>query len=255
MSVNLDMMRMQLLMERIERPYMIKLAKEKNRYIRQASMNFESMNSLSIMDFRLHQKNILDIMSAYNKKTISVFVNDLNKATKSKIDILETKIDDTEQLDLFVDNLWLYWLETETARNAIEVSGTTKKDIERAISQSIADGEFNTQVAKRILRARGLSVWRAEAIARTETHNTAMYANKETAKELQREGGVELLKKWLPSSDERTRESHRAMADHPAISMDAKFNVGGEMMDRPGDPNASAKNVIHCRCILTYEPV
>lgn len=250
-SEQLELRRMHLLMRRIERPYMIKLAKEKNRYIRQASLNYESLGGLSIRDYNKHQDNIKEIMSFYNKKTIGVFTKDLDKTIKHKIGLLETK---TEQLDLFIDELWLYWLNNEVANNAIEVASTTRKDIKRAIEASLYDGEFSADVAKNILRTRGLSVWRSEAIALTETHNTAMYANKETAKQLQKQSDVVLLKKWLPSNDERTRQSHARMINHEAIPMDAKFNVGGEMMDRPGDPNASAKNVVRCRCIMTYVP-
>jgi len=35
--------------------------------------------------------------------------------------------------------------------------------------------------------------------------------------------------------------------------MDDQFTVGGELMDAPGDPNASAENVINCRCMVDFE--
>lgn len=66
-----------------------------------------------------------------------------------------------------------------------------------------------------------------------------------------------MLKRWVPTRDDRTRRGpvfdHLAMENYPAIPLDYKFNVSGELMDRPGDPSASPGNVINCRCALIYE--
>ena len=34
--------------------------------------------------------------------------------------------------------------------------------------------------------------------------------------------------------------------------MDEYFDVGNEKMEYPGDPNASASNIVRCRCITLY---
>jgi hypothetical protein len=64
--------------------------------------------------------------------------------------------------------------------------------------------------------------------------------------------GVQMLKEWLPTLDDRTRPAHAAMNGQPPIPLNEKFVVDGELMDRPGDPSASPANVIACRCALGY---
>lgn len=102
------------------------------------------------------------------------------------------------------------------------------------------------------MKVKGFSPFRAATIANTETHNAAMYALKENGKRVAREENLDLRKYWIPVEDSRTRDAHSAMASHDAIPLDALFTVGGEKMDRPGDPRASAKNVIRCRCTMAY---
>ena len=98
------------------------------------------------------------------------------------------------------------------------------------------------------------SGWRANAVARTETHAASMYASENTGKKINSDfDDIELKKKWISVRDERTRINHAAMAGKPAIGLDAKFDVGGYKMSRPSDPAGGAANVINCRCVLVYE--
>jgi len=120
------------------------------------------------------------------------------------------------------------------------------------IEAGISDGVGVAQVASNIRKVTGLTPWRAATVARTETHNAATFGSIETARSAEQDVGIVLLKEWLPTMDNRTRDAHRAMAGQPAIALDEKFNVDGEMMDRPSDPAGSAENVINCRCGLIY---
>ncbi len=61
-----------------------------------------------------------------------------------------------------------------------------------------------------------------------------------------------MLKAWSPTLDDRTRPEHAAMDGSEPIGMDELFDVGGEMLDRPGDPAGSPENTISCRCVCTY---
>ena len=61
--------------------------------------------------------------------------------------------------------------------------------------------------------------------------------------------GITLEKAWSPTMDDRTRPDHAAMDPNDFIPLDAKFIVGGEEADRPGDPPLSAGNQINCRCV------
>jgi hypothetical protein len=92
--------------------------------------------------------------------------------------------------------------------------------------------------------------WRALRIARTEV----VGASNEGAITGAREYGIKTKKKWLVNLDSLTRDDHAAMADHPIIDVDDSFSVGDDTMDYPGDPSASAGNVINCRCAITFRP-
>lgn len=54
-------------------------------------------------------------------------------------------------------------------------------------------------------------------------------------------------KQWFALLDAKTRPDHAA-AHGQVRGISAAFDVGGEAMAHPGDPAASAKNVINCRC-------
>lgn len=74
----------------------------------------------------------------------------------------------------------------------------------------------------------------------------------------ERESNFETDKIWIAARDHRTRHSHKNI-DGEQVRFESKFNVdvyrgkariGTEMMDGPGDPEASAGNVINCRCTV-----
>ena len=52
---------------------------------------------------------------------------------------------------------------------------------------------------------------------------------------------------WFATLDDRVRE-HHLDAHRQVVPLEAQFEVGGEMIDAPGD--GSAANVINCRCTL-----
>ena len=56
---------------------------------------------------------------------------------------------------------------------------------------------------------------------------------------------------WLSANDDATRDSHRDAgiyyADNP-VALNEPFEIDGENLMYPGDPNGSPGNVINCRC-------
>src|SRR5690625_4038466 len=88
-----------------------------------------------------------------------------------------------------------------------------------------------------------LSRLREHVIARTETHMAASWANQTAAEE----SGIELVKEWCRSADDRTREDH-SEADRQTVPVDMPFDVGGWPLLYPGDPNGPAAQVVSCRC-------
>jgi uncharacterized protein with gpF-like domain len=94
-----------------------------------------------------------------------------------------------------------------------------------------------------------MTLYRAEMIARTEVINASNTASLAGAKV----SGANVQKEWLASRDKRTREDHEK-ADGQVVDLDAPFIMGGYQLMWPGDPSmgAPAKDLINCRCTLTY---
>lgn len=237
-------------MRSVEGPFAKAVEEEKNRYIADAAATFPMTMRLSDVAFDLHSANMAAIAGRYDGVAIRLALDEMAKGIKSRSAPARKE---------GWDQLWLYlvrkWIHDFGAQRARETAATTRSDMQKIIDLALADTEeFNPQqVAAKLLRVQAMSAWRADTIARTETHGAMMYASEEGAAKLSRDNGLTLLKTWAPVQDERTRTNHAAMASHPAIAMDADFMVGGVRMQRPGDPRGGADNCINCRCVLTYK--
>jgi hypothetical protein len=105
--------------------------------------------------------------------------------------------------------------------------------------------------------------YRIERIARTEVIGASNWSTHAGAGESATEMGLDLVKEWIATRDERTRDmiddefDHRAM-DGVLRRMDQPFMVpstfGSEPLQFPGDPAGSAGNIINCRCTIAYVP-
>jgi SPP1 gp7 family putative phage head morphogenesis protein len=120
--------------------------------------------------------------------------------------------------------------------------------------EAIAEGEqggIGVQATAKLIRDKtggAIARSRASIIARTETHQAAMYGSEKAADALDI---PEMRKTWIAVEDERTRPEHAAANDQ-RVDMDDTFLVGGEALERPGDPDGSPENVIGCRCVMAY---
>ena len=122
----------------------------------------------------------------------------------------------------------------------------------RLIGQGRADNLTLDQITRNVAsQFLPISLRRANLIARTETHNAASFSNHKYHEQLQGDLGIEMVKKWVATSDERTRSFH-AEVNGSIVGMDEKFLVGGPRMAYAGDPAGGAKNVINCRCTVVY---
>lgn len=239
------------LMRAVEGPYIVAIRGEKDRYITEAAQTFTSTSALVDSQFEYHVAAMQEIARKYQGRAIKLAVIKALSPIKSRIASLKA--------DNSIDALWLYllqkWMTEFGAQRARETAETTRDDLQRIINQALApDVEFNpVTVAQQMLQVQSLSLFRAETIALTEVHNAMMFASQEGAAKVSRDNEVQLKKRWVPVLDERTRVNHASMASVAPIPLDADFIVGGEKMQRPGDPRASASNVIRCRCVLAYE--
>ncbi len=135
------------------------------------------------------------------------------------------------------------------AREVVRVTNTTRDVIKGAIDKGLTEGLTRNQIGKEIWNntTGDIGMRRARIIATTETHTSAMcgdfYAMEAT--------GFAFTKQWLTFIDQRTRDHHKEV-DGQERAKDAPFDVGGEELRWPGDPNASAANIINCRCQMVY---
>lgn len=120
-------------------------------------------------------------------------------------------------------------------------------EIYRAIQDELKEGalagETMPELAARVREAfAGVGERRADLIARTETASAYSTA----ALDSMRAAGF-ARKRWVISTDERVRTSHRECAAQGPIPVDEPFKNG---LMNPGDPQGEAREVINCRCYL-----
>lgn len=131
-----------------------------------------------------------------------------------------------------------------------EINLATLKKIENMVIQAEKETWTVEELAQSLRdKLDDLSITRSRTIARTETAKVENWGQVEGYKQ------AEFIEKkgWLCSFVENSREAHmeadRKYSDNP-IPLDEPFEVGGELMDFPGDPShgASAGNLINCLC-------
>ena len=136
------------------------------------------------------------------------------------------------------------------------VSGTAKATLKKELKRFMQDPEFmamDERRQSRILRTRfnQYSNSQAKRLIRTEATNAANQGTMRSALDIY--GKNELQKEWIAALDERVRSNHAA-AHGQIVDFEDKFLVGGEYLDRAGDPRGSAANVINCRCAIAPFP-
>lgn len=149
------------------------------------------------------------------------------------------------------------YAQTVAGKRIVSITEETKRIILRYIQAAIDEGVnegYGTDVIarniKKILIEKGveISTWRAKMIARTEVVGASNVGAMEGARSL----GQPMQKIWISTRDARTRDTHAA-AEGLTVEINDRFDVGGEMLDCPGDPSGSAENVINCRCAVAFK--
>jgi hypothetical protein len=119
--------------------------------------------------------------------------------------------------------------------------------LREVITAAYAEGLSVKDTAERIrLAIRDAAPWQAEMLARTDLVSLSNGGSVMAAKMV----GMP-YKQWQATLDAKTREEH-ADADGQIVPMDQPFDVGGELLDYPGDPAGSDANVANCRCTVLY---
>lgn len=117
--------------------------------------------------------------------------------------------------------------------------------IQREISQAFIQGKSIKQTSAAFMQIFDTVKYKADRIARTETHRTAnlgAYAAGQEAKSQ----GVDLKKMWIATLDTKTRPQHQRL-DGVKLEYDEYFKIGSDKALMPGGFTQPA-NVINCRC-------
>ena len=143
------------------------------------------------------------------------------------------------------------WIAYWGVEKAVTISSSQILQVRQLILDTLPAGLSEAMLRDLIKeKARHLAPWQAARIARTEVH-TASVIGADTAA---RSTGLTMVKEWLAAEDKRTRESH-AEADGQEVALDESFEVGGVLLEFPGDPKGPAKEIINCRCAILHHPV
>jgi hypothetical protein len=239
----LNALRFELAVMKLAPSLRVKVAAEKNRYITDQIKAFKSSGKVNEGIEKTHIKRMDDIISEHYKKVM--------KRTETQYEsLIEDMPKSAAKLELkeadFETALASFY-KKYGAKNIVTLSKTTTDDIRRAIRIAQEEGDSETVAIRASLRAKGVSVYRADVISRTETHTASQYASNFMARETAKQNGFTYEKAWLSVNDDRTRDSHADMRPE-YIADDEMFDVGGEMMDYAGDQSASPDNIINCRC-------
>lgn len=124
----------------------------------------------------------------------------------------------------------------------LPISETTRDYIRDVINRGAIEGWSIEEMVQRIERQDYLD-GRVRRILRTEVNRAINYGSVIGEQKFE----YKTLKRWVSVHDNRTRHPHLS-ADGQVVEIDGTFTVGGEAMQFPGDPDASAANVVNCRC-------
>ena len=201
------------------------------------------------------EKTIKQLHVAMGTRMATISKSAVKKSVKGQYKELETKSAETDLFGYVI----IQYLETKgLSQLAADITDTTKEQIRRYLIQG---QEQNLTLSETIalLRKAGITDYRAELIARTETGKAANIGSMVGAMST----GLVTVKEWIAAKDNRTRRVPRDQFDHLSmdgvqVPMDARFQVqskngGFEFMLHPCDPMGSAADVCNCRCTLGYE--
>jgi uncharacterized protein with gpF-like domain len=231
------------ILDRLDRIATPQIAGEIARASYEMLRRFEARESNIAAGLPEHQRRMGEIMNGIATAAVIAFARRIPDQARH-IEGLETK-----EFARTVARMAAAYVAMEAFRRRITfISETTRDSIIDRIDAGLTDGLGIAEIARAINTViPGETRSRAAMIARTETHGAANYGADAAA----RATGLDLRKEWVSADDERTRESH-AEANGQIVGMNDAFDVGGEALMFPGDPEGSPENTINCRCSVAH---
>jgi hypothetical protein len=150
----------------------------------------------------------------------------------------------------------LLFLSSEGGVRITSVRDTLVADIIKTIKDQLGDNatliDLQNAIHAIVSKSGSFYKWQSLRIARTETTTASNFAAMKSAQM----SDLEMEKMWISVQDDRTRITpfdHLDM-NNQKQDLDKPFFVGGQNIQYPGDPKASAGNVINCRCTIAFIP-
>lgn len=139
----------------------------------------------------------------------------------------------------------------DTGEHITGIADTTRANVMKVISASLDQGLSIPDTAKAIQVAMTAAApIRARMIARTELVG-AINGGSLTATQLVSSAtGTPYMKQWrtAPGAPHPRHELYEGL-DGQTVAMDESFDVGGDSLQYPGDPDGAPEEVINCRCV------
>jgi len=137
----------------------------------------------------------------------------------------------------------------EATNRMSNVGMTAFNDIKNEVSKAIKEGTSTEQMSRTLKKTQNFSRYRADTIARTEMANAYNNGSWVGQAALGEYGPTH--KFWVLRQDKNSRPTHVAV-NQKTLPINQPFIVGGEPMMYPHAPDASAKNVVNCRCMVLF---
>lgn len=138
-----------------------------------------------------------------------------------------------------------------------DLNDTSIQMINRFVSDMRAAGASDSEIYSALSKEyETLLRNRAGVMSATEANTIFGLVKKTTASQYYTQNGVVGYKTWFTRLDERVRHTHTEVEGR-TLPMDTAFTLnnprgGIEFAQYPGDPDLSAANRVHCRCMLEY---
>lgn len=193
-------------------------------------------------------KPISDLYKVFGLYMIRRTTREINKSAKAAEQKAGFGIDE-ELLKRIIAYLQRYIF----IRVILPITQTTRDLILKTLIEGENQGWGIDKIVSELGRTE-MTVGRAYTIVRTESLKAMEYGQRVAANNSR----WQTVKEWISGHDARTRTSHR-IVDGMKIDEGERFPVpiirngvqqGIDLMLGPGDPQASAGNVINCRCTL-----
>ena len=186
------------------------------------------------------------------------FAKDQYRRLKLRSADLLTKQED-EYEDVWMEEMEAY-VRTQAGKKITSIVAQSReqamKIIREKINISTEEGWGADQLAREIKKALltdgiEMNQWRALRIARTEV----VSASNKGAMEGARKTGYAMLKFWIATYDNRTRDTHLTVEEQNPKEMDEVFRVGEAEMMEPGEAvnGDFPEEIINCRCSVAFE--